>query len=285
MTSVMSFSFKLNRDKTVSLHEDWTLHPYESDYLEFVQAASDKIENTIKKASIVSKNEQILSSALQNQSEDKTELPDTVVYPLIQMGPLGIQRDEAAILTLLGNGEPGRRLLLTTGYFNLTTSFATALVEHSRAYTSVLMASPQANGFLGARGIAGAIPYSYIYLANQFLNRVHSRNQTSRISLVEYYKENWTFHGKGMWCYLTSKELPSLTVIGSPNYGYRSVKRDLECEVAIVTENKKLQKQLQDEHQHMYSTSSPVTESTFKRDDRYVALWIRAVTSIIKRFF
>ena len=92
-------------------------------------------------------------------------------------------------------------------------------------------------------------------------------------------------NGKGMWCYLTSKELPSLTVIGSPNYGYRSVKRDLECEVAIVTENKKLQKQLQDEHQHMYSTSSPVTESTFKRDDRYVALWIRAVTSIIKRFF
>lgn len=35
-------------------------------------------------------------------------------------------------------------------------------------------------------------------------------------------------------------------MIGSPNFGYRSVHRDLEAQIAIVTENEELQRQLQE---------------------------------------
>lgn len=50
----------------------------------------------------------------------------------------------------------------------------------------------------------------------------------------------------GLWCYLQGQDRPCLTLIGSPNFGYRSVHRDLEAQIAIVTENEELQSQLQE---------------------------------------
>lgn len=49
----------------------------------------------------------------------------------------------------------------------------------------------------------------------------------------------------GLWYHLRGQQLPCLTLIGSPNFGYRSVHRDLEAQIAIVTENQELQNQLQ----------------------------------------
>lgn len=48
----------------------------------------------------------------------------------------------------------------------------------------------------------------------------------------------------GLWYYLRGQDRPCLTLIGSPNFGYRSVHRDLEAQIAIVTENEELQSQL-----------------------------------------
>ena len=48
----------------------------------------------------------------------------------------------------------------------------------------------------------------------------------------------------GLWLYLAGSSLPCLTLIGSPNFGYRSVHRDLEAQIAIVTESRALQQQL-----------------------------------------
>lgn len=47
----------------------------------------------------------------------------------------------------------------------------------------------------------------------------------------------------GLWLYLAGSSLPCLTLIGSPNFGYRSVHRDLEAQIAIVTESRALQQQ------------------------------------------
>lgn len=49
----------------------------------------------------------------------------------------------------------------------------------------------------------------------------------------------------GLWYYLRGNDRPCLTLIGSPNFGYRSVHRDIEAQIAIVTENDELQTQLQ----------------------------------------
>ncbi|XP_059157125.1 CDP-diacylglycerol--glycerol-3-phosphate 3-phosphatidyltransferase, mitochondrial-like [Physella acuta] len=271
--TIMSFSFSLSADDSLHLAPGWTHHPYKSfdGGQQFKMSAREKIEACLD----ISDNPKL---EVENSA-------DTVIYPLVQMGPFNVTHDSQAMLGLLRSSTPQDHILLASGYFNLTDHYMSVILDQSVGKFSILMASPQANGFLGAKGIAGAIPYSYIYLAHQFYKRVCSRCQTQRIHLMEYVREGWTFHGKGLWYYLPSQPLPTLTLVGSPNFGHRSVYRDLECQVAIVTENKHLQEQLREEHVRMYSTSQPVTESTFERRDRFVPLWIRFVTKIIKNFF
>ncbi len=123
----------------------------------------------------------------------------------------------------------------------------------------------------------------------------------------------------GLWYYLQGQDRPCLTLIGSPNFGYRSVHRDLEAQIAIVTENEELQSQLQEvgsfflltagrnddewvcksllkahlcfnlcasqEQETLYQRSTEVSSSTFERPDRHVKLWVKLVTPLIKNFF
>ena len=80
--------------------------------------------------------------------------------------------------------------------------------------------------------------------------------------MLEYYRRNWTFHAKGaclaslgfhpahtsttgLWIAADTASRPHFTLIGSPNYGFRSVYRDLEAQVAITTTDPGLQEQLQ----------------------------------------
>lgn len=86
----------------------------------------------------------------------------------------------------------------------------------------------QANGFLGAGGFAGAIPAAYTHLARLFFGRVRAGGHEQRLSLHEYRRQGWTFHAKGLWYTRPGHLLPSLTMVGSPNFG--------ECEeVAILS--------------------------------------------------
>lgn len=75
------------------------------------------------------------------------------------------------------------------------------------------------NGFYGARGAAGAIPYLYTQVARQFHQQLCAFQQKKRIQLFEYYRSKWTFHVKGLWYYVDRDPLPSLTLIGSSNFG------------------------------------------------------------------
>jgi hypothetical protein len=77
----------------------------------------------------------------------------------------------------------------------------------------------QANGFLGARGPAGGIPAGYTLVASEFLKQVQSAEQENRIQMAEFQKQGWTYHAKGLWYTLPGHHLPTLTFIGSPNFG------------------------------------------------------------------
>ncbi|KAL8163403.1 UNVERIFIED_CONTAM: CDP-diacylglycerol--glycerol-3-phosphate 3-phosphatidyltransferase [Gekko kuhli] len=88
-----------------------------------------------------------------------------------------------------------------------------------------------------------------------------------------------------LWLYLAGSSLPCLTLIGSPNFGYRSVHRDLEAQVAIVTKNKSLQQQFHQEQEELYLRSGIVSALTFEQPNRYVKLWVKIVTPLIKNFF
>lgn len=90
---------------------------------------------------------------------------------------------------------------------------------------------------------------------------------------------------EGLWLYLAGSSLPSLTLIGSPNFGYRSVHRDLEAQIAIVTESRALQQQLHQEQEQLYLRSGVVSSATFEQPSRQVQLWVKMVTPLIKNFF
>lgn len=71
------------------------------------------------------------------------------------------------------------------------------LVLGAGADYQILTASPEVNGFFGAKGVAGAIPDAYTHIARQFYERVRQLGQQGRIRLHEYHRPQWTFHAKG----------------------------------------------------------------------------------------
>lgn len=129
---------------------------------------------------------------------DQRPAPDTWIYPLIQMKPFEIQIDEIVTETLLTEAERGAKVYLTTGYFNLTQAYMD-LVLGTRAEYQILLASPEVNGFFGAKGVAGAIPAAYVHIERQFYSEVCSLGQQERVQLQEYWRRGWTFHAKGTW--------------------------------------------------------------------------------------
>uniref|UniRef100_A0A8B9S0M2 CDP-diacylglycerol--glycerol-3-phosphate 3-phosphatidyltransferase n=1 Tax=Accipiter nisus TaxID=211598 RepID=A0A8B9S0M2_9AVES len=288
-------SLQLQRDDTVQMMEGM-VHPYQGDKVAYCEIANRRVMEVINSART---RQELLHAKTFHSSEQGSSLlsqqgsqasgglktePDTWIYPLIQMKPFGIQIDEMVTETLLTEAERDARIYLSTGYFNLTQAYMD-LILGTRAEYRILLASPEVNGFFGAKGVAGAIPAAYVYIEHQFYSEVCYLHQQERVQLQEYSRAGWTFHAKGLWLYLAGSDLPCLTLIGSPNFGYRSVHRDLEAQVAIVTENKALQQQLHQEQEQLYLCSGVVSSSTFEQPNRYVKLWVKLVTPLIKNFF
>ena len=67
--------------------------------------------------------------------------------------------------------------------------------------------------------MAGHVPMMYIYFARKFVQAVYHHGYQDRIRYLEYYRKGWTFHGKGLWYYDNGEAWPSLTLMGSTNYG------------------------------------------------------------------
>jgi CDP-diacylglycerol--glycerol-3-phosphate 3-phosphatidyltransferase len=128
---------------------------------------------------------------------DRQDIADTWICPLIQMGPYGVRQDERVMSTLFQRALSGCHTFLASGYFNLTEKYVDLIIRSQGKYR-ILTASPQANGFLGAGGAAGHIPYAYLHIARWFHDRLVQAQQTDRIKLEEYTRDGWTFHGKGV---------------------------------------------------------------------------------------
>lgn len=81
---------------------------------------------------------------LPTRSPDRLDkdAPDTLVFPLLQMGYYGIRQEEAVTRLLLEQVEEGERVYLASGYFNLPRQYVSALLQARGAF-NVLAASPQ----------------------------------------------------------------------------------------------------------------------------------------------
>ncbi|EDO40038.1 predicted protein [Nematostella vectensis] len=269
VSSVSDISLQLHKDDTTHMLKDFAFHPSESNKTEFITKATERLKTLVH------------SCSGKKAIRFLGDKPGTWVVPLLQMYPYSIRQDEYVTSELLGSLPEDSKLLLASGYFNLTKKYIDLLL-HSAASCHILTAHPTANGFYMAKGIAGGIPDAYTQIAREFFRRTLTHHH--RITIWEYARQHWTFHVKGLWYYPPNHALPCLTLIGSPNFGYRSVYRDLEAQVAIVTEDKDLQARLHEEQKCFYARGCRVTYRTFEHAERRVPVWVYVVTKFIKKF-
>nr|XP_026488187.1 CDP-diacylglycerol--glycerol-3-phosphate 3-phosphatidyltransferase, mitochondrial isoform X1 [Vanessa tameamea] len=217
-------------------------------------------------------------SSLNESIKDK----DTWIFPLIQMGEFNINQDEQATCKILSSAPEGSLFRLATGYFNLTEKYADILLGQCKASISLLMAHPNANGFMGAAGPAGGIPHAYSLIARKFWQQVVNYDQINRVQILEYERTGWTFHAKGLWYYPPSSGVPWATVVGSANLGERSVRRDLEAQAAIFTSSLDLQERLHNECSRLHDYASECSTDLQKRQ---APLWVRATVGLFRTYF
>ncbi|XP_017884472.1 CDP-diacylglycerol--glycerol-3-phosphate 3-phosphatidyltransferase, mitochondrial isoform X2 [Ceratina calcarata] len=272
---VGEFSFVLQSDGSTVLNSAINIHPLKES-TKFIEKAGSSVKALFQK-------EMEERSDLDKIGKDSDT--DTWVFPLIQMGQLNICHDSQVTLKLLQTVPSGTMLKLATGYFNLTSEYSEALLRHCQGTCHLLTAHPTANGFFSAKGIAGGIPAAYTKIEESFVKNCNSLGQQKRITLWEFIKPGWTYHAKGLWYTLPDQEKPCLTLIGSPNFGYRSVNKDLETQIAIVTKNRYLQNELQKEHERLFSCAKRVTKQTFVEKDRIPPNWVCAIVVLFRYYF
>ncbi len=149
------------------------------------------------------------------------------------MNVINYREDEETLLKLIqdyaSNGQL-KTLKLATGYFNLQKEFIDIINQNPNTLNAdFLTSSPRANGFYKAGAFKKYIPG--MYRANELSVLKHSK---SNVKIFEYENGEWTFHAKGAWFY--EGDTPSMTVIGSSNYSYRSNRRDTEAQLYMVSD-------------------------------------------------
>uniref|UniRef100_A0A1I7X809 Na_Ca_ex domain-containing protein n=1 Tax=Heterorhabditis bacteriophora TaxID=37862 RepID=A0A1I7X809_HETBA len=145
---------------------------------------------------------------------------------------------------LLISGDIKMSITMASGYFNCIQDYEALIFQKGKYSMDILTAAPNANGFFGASGYSRYIPSLYSWVADNFLREkeVHKR---SSVNLHEFSRNGWSFHAKGLWIETPSH---SATIVGSSNYGYRSVHRDLEANVLLVTTNDLLRDRLKEKY-------------------------------------
>uniref|UniRef100_A0A7E4V5L4 CDP-diacylglycerol--glycerol-3-phosphate 3-phosphatidyltransferase n=1 Tax=Panagrellus redivivus TaxID=6233 RepID=A0A7E4V5L4_PANRE len=264
--AVSGSSFRLKGDGKLELPNECTVHPYEGDRQAFTDDLAAKLRAIAP-----------IPSAL---PDSKTS--DTLVYPFIQYGPVGIN-DEVDLLTrLFGRAQPDLAVTVATGYFNPHDRYLDQLLNQATYPASFVFAAPDANGFYNGEGLSGYIPHLYVNLSKDLYEAAKAKQRD--LTLHEYSRPGWTFHGKGIWIEQKTAGI-SATMLGSSNYGYRSASRDMEAQVLVVTSNDKLRARLEEERKALLEFTSIVDAATFRRPDHCVPYWVKLFSRAFKHFF
>ncbi|MCJ1406323.1 CDP-diacylglycerol--glycerol-3-phosphate 3-phosphatidyltransferase [Ptychographa xylographoides] len=248
---------------------------------------------------------------------------NTILYPLLTL-PHSLNNELPALQSLLAVPLPaGSTLLFTAGYFNphpaITASLlassanSISLMNHTTEQThsspsfatTVVTASPWANGFYGSKGVSGLLPPAYTLLSRRFLHAA-TKAAPGAIALREWRRgtvgtpDGWTYHAKGFWLTLQSQISsateqrsssgspqtlcagPAITVIGSSNYTVRSYSLDVEIGAIVVTSDQGLQARLRKEEEGLLKYSKQVTEDDLRGGERRVGVGVRLAMWIVR---
>ncbi|KAI9209781.1 uncharacterized protein BJ171DRAFT_7409 [Polychytrium aggregatum] len=225
--------------------------------------------------------------ALVMNSSDVDNQHDTVLAPVIQMGLFGVRQDQQAITTILKlasqscSRDAKWAVHLSSAYLNFPKVYA-QLITKSTALFKIITSAPEANGFYGSKGVSRHLPAAYTYMEKLFLRQLKGAGRSESVELYEYKKDRWTFHAKGLWCTPPQQKHPVLTVVGSSNFGQRSMDRDLEAQVVLITKNAEVSKKLGQNLEFIMHTTSIVDEATLDRPDRQVHYLVKLAARLIR---
>ncbi|KAJ2454695.1 CDP-diacylglycerol--glycerol-3-phosphate 3-phosphatidyltransferase [Coemansia sp. RSA 2337] len=270
--AIASFSFILGSERNLAMPVG--VPDPSRDPREFVAVANSVMTGFLGRA-----------QAENSVTGDNIDEADTLAIPTVQMSQLGITQDEEHMREFFHITDTYARLhgcrnLMASAYFNFS-DFHKHNVLRSSSRWDLLVASPRANGFFTASGISRYIPDMYSIIEHEFLKSARTCGRPD-IAVEEYYRDGWTFHGKGVWCYLDQKS-PQLTMIGSPNYGYRSIYCDLETQITLIpgTAGSQLRDDLHQEALSLLSHSEMVTEAGLEKRIRGAPLWLYGLKPFI----
>jgi CDP-diacylglycerol--glycerol-3-phosphate 3-phosphatidyltransferase len=235
-----------------------------------------------------------VETEVKTEPKDSAVLPklskgtDTIVIPMLQMKQFNIQEYQRLMEIIMNivdeNSDYWRNLFITSGYLNFTNEFKNML-NKINSEVDIVCAAPQANSFYKGKGFSGWIPSAYTYFEKQ-IHDSSSSNKDSDLRIHEFVRPGWTYHAKGLWASYKDPEtgelLPNVTVLGSTNFGRRSMNRDVEAQVLMITDNKKLQKNMANEIKNLLNYTVLVNNDTFNNQERYVSPQIKFCTYIFQ---
>lgn len=224
------------------------------------------------------------------------------VYPVLII-PEAVNTELPAIKAILDTStRQVASVMFTAGYFNPDPTVTNAVLRAARSgsQTTVLTASPWANGFFGSKGVSGMLPPAYTLLARRFLQEAEN-TAPGAIALREWRlgtvgrPHGWTYHAKGIWLAYNSAdstgqavgeglalEQPLVTIIGSSNYTVRSYSLDTEVGAVVLTADPALKARYQAEMNNLLEHSRQVTEADLKGGDRRVSLAVRMAMWVVR---
>lgn len=183
---------------------------------------------------------------------------DSFVIPICQYGPSGVN-DKEAFMTFLASILPeNAKIHLSTGYFNPSKSMETINL------TTVLAPSESANGFYGGSGFLRYVPSIYTAIQNKYVS-LHPSSE-----MFNFNKPSWSFHAKGVW--IEGLQDYYIHILGSSNFNQRSSARDFETQLVLVTKNRHLIQELEQERLKLWSNSVRTIEQSKLKNFIYVYL-------------
>lgn len=345
---------------------------------EMMTPSTDKLSYAMREPELPNSSAEYLLNAFINKQQNiskksfsgsNSDTNATFIIPSLQMAPLNIRQDQAVMAKLiewLQENLPCTPISLASGYFNLAPALQ-QLFSQSSAPWSLVTAGPRANGFFGARGLAGLIPDVYRLIIRSFLSNKATRfplvreqsdcqNETDIVDqsctptptdqeiiekfiighdgpeseevIFEYERDDgWTFHAKGIWVdslvrsnfhhapdelgvkgkpldspsELENQELSVVndpitendirktsrfcaTVIGSSNFGTRSLERDLEAQLLVITVNEELANRIHDDRMNVFRFARPKRLSQLQTSST-MGIRARVFTLFARSFF
>ena len=197
-----------------------------------------------------------------------------ILVPHIHSKFLGIETEAEMLKVILQQAaSSGAKLVIATAYFNLPSDIQEVIALNKSSNYLIMVAAPSANSFYNSKGLSKFVPKMYDNLLFQFMTRFPF------VHVLEYAELNRSWHCKGVWLSNTAKK-SAITLIGSSNYNYRSMKRDIEFSVLLKAGDSKIGKMLCDETFRLSNNCQVVSKNQIRK--RIGGLWIRLATRIFR---